>query len=460
MSVERKIGALDYFAYACAALVYILPQYLLSSYLSAYYTDVALVSAGAVGAVVLVMRFTDGVSDLLMGRVIDKTHTKIGKARPWLLIGTVGLTITLVTIFHVPSGAGTSVKIAWLAVTYFLIMTVFGTVQGVSSSTMLIYLTNDSQKRNKFGASNMAGVYIGGLVATTLTAVLLGILGYTQGGYDKVMICYAVLVLVFGIFSFARLKEVKMSGDSQEKNVSKVSIKKVVAGMFHNKYYMNAVAAGLLINLINGITTGMGVYFCRDLFGNASLYALVTLALLLPTIVGLPFAVGIAKKLGHHKTLVYGRYGYMAGVAVEAIALMTSNLSLFFIGIVVCGICSSTFAACFSARVANICDYSEWKYQTNATGIMMSATSFCNKVGLGLGSAVTGIILELARYDGTAAASGMSQAEYTIMFERFSVAFLPLLLNIIVTICLYHSNVDPMMDEVQNGLREKMVDER
>ena len=91
MKQKRNLGALDYFAYACSALVYILPQYLLSSFLSAYYTDVALVSAGAVGTVVLVMRFTDGISDLLMGRVIDKTNSRWGKARPWLLVGTICL---------------------------------------------------------------------------------------------------------------------------------------------------------------------------------------------------------------------------------------------------------------------------------------------------------------------------------------------------------------------------------
>ena len=142
MGKERKIGGMDYFAYACSALVYILPQYLLSSFLSAYYTDVALVSAGAVGAVVLAMRFTDGISDLCMGRIIDKTNSRFGKARPWLLVGTVGLAVTLLTVFHVPAGLPAVAKIAWLAVAYFLIMTVFGTVQGVASNTMIIYLTD------------------------------------------------------------------------------------------------------------------------------------------------------------------------------------------------------------------------------------------------------------------------------------------------------------------------------
>ena len=454
MGKERKIGGMDYFAYACSALVYILPQYLLSSFLSAYYTDVALVSAGAVGAVVLAMRFTDGISDLCMGRIIDKTNSRFGKARPWLLVGTVGLAVTLLTVFHVPAGLPAVAKIAWLAVAYFLIMTVFGTVQGVASNTMIIYLTNDSQKRNKFGASNMAGVYVGGLVATTVTTVLLGAFGYTQAGYDKTMYIYSAEVLFFGIFSFVRLKETQ-NETNKDMAGEKVPMGTIVRSMFQNHYYVFAVVAGLLLNLTNGIITGLGVYFCRDIFGNANLYALVTLALLLPTLFALPLAVMVAKKLGHHKTLMYGRVGYIVGVVVEGIALLMTNLPLFFVGVAFSGLCSSTFAACFTARVANICDYGEWKYRTNASGIMMSATSFCNKVGLGLGSAITGVILEIARYDGALAKAGAAQSAYTVAVERYAVAFVPIVLNIIVAVCLYKSNVDPQMGQVQKGLAER-----
>lgn len=455
MSKGRKIGAADYIAYACSALVYILPQYLLSSFLSAYYTDVALISAGAVGSVILLMRITDGISDLIMGSVIDRTNTKLGKARPWILIGTIGVTLSMFFIFHAPSSMSAGAKVIWLAVTYFLLMVVFATMEGVANSTLLVYLTNDTQERNKFGASNMAGTYIGGLVATTLTSILLGVWGYAQSGYDKTIILYSVMVLVFGAFATIRLREKNIPKLESKKKTEKVPMKVVLHSMFHNKYYMHAVIAGLLINLINGITTGLGVYFCRDIFGNAGLYTLVTLAVLLPTLVGLPAAVVLAKKLGHHKTLVYGRVGYMICMILTATGLLTTNIPLYFAGQLGAGLCGATFAACFQARVANICDYGEYKFKTNATGIMMSATSFCNKVGLGLGSAVTGLILEIAKYNGVAASAGIAQSAYTIAVERYSVAFIPLILNLVVTICLYCCNVDPHMDTVRAELEAR-----
>ncbi len=453
---NSKINAWDYIAYACSAVVYILPQYLLSSYLSAYYTDVALVAAGAVGSIVLIMRVTDGISDLIMGRIIDRTHSRWGKARPWLLVGTIGLAVTLLSIFHVPASFSTAAKIAWLAVTYFFIMTVFGTVSGVASNTIMIYLTDDSQERNKFGASNMAGVYIGGVVATAVTSVLLSSWGYKQDAYDKTMWIYAGFVVLFGVFSFLRLRE-RVHPESADRK-SGAPLGEIVRSMFQNKYYVHAVLAGLLINLINGITTGMGVYFCRDIFGDAGLYTYVTVALLFPTLLGLPFAVMLAKKLGHHKTLTYGRVVYMAGLVIQAIGLFATNLPIYFAGIILCGLCGATFAACFTARLANICDYAEWRFGLNASGTLMSATSFCNKIGLGLGAAVTGLLLELAHYDGAAASAGIAQSAYTVGFERASVALLPLALNVIVTICLNCCNVDPEMDKVRAGLRRKEHD--
>ena len=450
---HRKIGALDYIAYALSAVVYILPQYLLSSFLSAYYTDVALVSAGTIGMVVLAMRFTDGISDLLMGRVIDKTNTRFGKARPWLLVGTIGLTISLISIFNVPRNMSNGVKIAWLAVTYFFIMTIFGTVQGVASNTMIVYLTKDSGERNKFGASNMAGVYIGGLAATAVASVLLSKLGYTQSGYSKTMFLYSAIVLVVGTLSFIRLKEFQADTDKIEQ--PKVPLKAVLYAIRHNSYYINAVIAGLLINLINGITTGMGVYFCRDLFGNPEIYAMVTIALLAPTLLGLPIAVAIANEVGHQKTLVYGRIGYMIGVAIQASGLINSNIPVYFVGVLFAGLCGSTFAACFTARLANICDYGVYKFKINASGTLMSATSFCNKIGLGLGATVTGFILELAHYDGSLVSAGIAQSAYTIGFERYAVAFIPLVLNMIVVICLSFTNVDPKLEQMKAELLKR-----
>lgn len=451
---ERKITMVDYLAFACVAIVGIIPQYLLSSFASAYYTDVALVSAGAIGTIILIMRVTDGISDLIMGRIIDKTNTKWGKCRPWLLIGAIGLVITSLMIFHAPLEWDETGKIIWFAVSYFLVMTVFATMQGVSGTTMMVYVTHEPQERTKFGAFNMAGVYVGGIIATTVTTVLLGMWGYTQSGYDKTMWLYAGILLVLGVVSVIRLRE-KSTNANVVENKETTSFKEVLNGMIKNKYYMCCVIAGLIINLINGITTGMGIYFCRDIFGNPDLYALITIVTLFPTLFGLPLAVVMAKKMGNYKTLFIGRVAGTLCSIVSCVGLAIADSTLYLWGQGLGGLTSATFAACFTATLANTVDYSEYKFKTKASGVMMSATSFCNKVGLGLGSAVTGIILSIAKYDGLLANQGLAQSAYTVEVERWALILVPFILNLVVTITLFICNIDKEMPAVQAALEKE-----
>lgn len=447
---NRPISLVDYVAFALAAVAGIIPQYLLSSFASAYYTDVALVSAGAIGTIILAMRITDGISDLIMGRVIDRTHTRWGKCRPWMLIGVIGLIITSMAIFHVPGSWSETGKLFWFAAVYFLMMVVFATMNGVSSTTIMIYLTHKPEERTKFGAFSMLGTYVGGIIATTVTTVLLGIWGYTQSGYDKTVLLYCGIILVAGVFSALRLRE-KHDGaeDANQADKKAASWKDVLKSMTGNSYYIAAVVAGLLINLCNGINTGMGIYFCRDLFGNTDLYALLTIATLFPTLFGLPFAVMMAKKLGNYKTMTYGRVAGMVCVAISCVGIYLADSTIYLIGTALGGLCSSTFAACFTATLANIIDYGEYKHKTNSAGVLMSATSFCNKVGLGLGSAVTGIILTIAKYSGELANANLPQSAYTIEAERWAMILVPAVLQSIITICLFLCNVDKEMPAVQ-----------
>lgn len=449
---SKTIRKSDYWIYGGLALSNTLAAYMLSSYLLSYYTDVALVSAGAVGLVVLIMRFTDGISDLLMGQVIDHSNLKMGKAKPWILIGSIGVAAMLIAVFRVPGSLTMGGKIAWLAGTYFLINTVFATMQGVSQYSILVYMTDDPKNRGKLGACNMAGIYIGGLTASALTIVLLSVFGANQSGYNIIVLAYSAIVLVLGVLAALRLREQNRPSQTAEESAS---LKQVLYCVFHNKYYLPMIGACLLINLINGITSGLGVYFSRDLFGSASLYSVVALVLVVPTLIGLPFAVKLVGKLGYHKVLVWGRIAYMLGTLGEAVGLYMGNFIVFIIFVGFCGFTAATFAACVNGRVADICDYNEWKFKIQASGSLMSAKSFCEKVGGGLGAAIAGIVLEIAQYSGELASAGLPQSVYTVSVERAAVALLPIVLNIFGTVLLYKSNVDPEMDAVRRELAER-----
>lgn len=143
----------------------------------------------------------------------------------------------------------------------------------------------------------------------------------------------------------------------------------------------------------------------------------------------------------------------MACFVLSCVGIAVSNSSLYLLGQGLGGLTSATFAACFTATLANTVDYSRYCFKTKASGTMMSATSFCNKVGLGLGSAITGVILSVAKYDGHLASQGLAQTSYTIEVERWALILIPFVLNLVITVLLYLCNIDEAMDRISETVK-------
>jgi len=451
---ERKIGGLDYLAIASGTVPDITVSTLASAFLLIYFTDVVGISAAVIGTIVLIMRFSDGASDLIMGHIIDRTKTRWGKARPWLVPGTISLAMSLIFLFYVPPGFSTTAQIVYFAIVYFFVMSVFITMCGIASSAILPMLTKDNKKRNNLGAANMAGTMVGGIIATAVTNSLLGLFGYTQLGYTQVMVIYALLILITGLFCFARLREQNdETGGVVVEAQENISLKKSLSVLRKNKYFFLATSAGILINLNNAVISGLGLFFTRDVFGSEGLFTILTLAMLLPVLFGLPFSLALVNKFGKHKVLSVGMAGCLTGVVISAISLIipTPNIALFFTGVIFTAFCRSSFSAGFQALMADICDYGEWKTGIKQNGIVFGSKNVGIKVGLGLGTAIVGWILAFAAYDGTLAI----QSDFTIIVQRHAMAWTPVICFTLVFICLFLCNLEKIMPQVRKDLTQR-----
>lgn len=449
---KEKVKLGDGLAFGAGAIPAILTSTILGTFLTIYLTDVVGMPAAIIGSVILLLRVTDGVSDFIMGYIIDHTKSKWGKARPWLLVGAAGIAILLVLIFQVPIGMSMTGKIVYFAATYFLLMTVFSTMNGVAMATMLPLVETEQRKRNILGAAEMAGTMVGGILATTVTSVLLKQFGYTQSGYRTTMLVYALIVLLTGGYSFLRLREradVENKLEKKEKQ-QKMSVKDALKGLGQNKYFFFATGAGMLVNLRNAIISGIGVYFCRDVLGNIGVFTLMTLAMLLPVILALPVAVAFCNKYGKHKTLCFGSSCTVLASVIILISvyLPTPSSVVLLVGMGIHGIAGSAFSACFQSLLAEICDYGEWKTGLKMEGIIFSSTSIGNKAGAGIGSAILGWLLFFAAYNGQLAV----QSAHTVAVEKAAMAFSPLLCNLLILLCLFLCNLDKLMPTIQKEL--------
>ncbi|MBP3217952.1 MAG: MFS transporter, partial [Lachnospiraceae bacterium] len=180
-----------------------------SSFLTLYYTDSVLLSAGLAGTIMLICRIFDGVSDIGAGLLIEKTHSKRGKARPWFGATIIPLVLIQLLVFNVPSSLGSGAKIAWVVITYFLLTVVAYTLNNVSYHAMLPRISLTSEDRNK--VSSLRGIFsfIAGLLLAILTPRLLAAGGgeKVQGAWTRVVVIYCILAFVFEGICFLGTKE-------------------------------------------------------------------------------------------------------------------------------------------------------------------------------------------------------------------------------------------------------------
>ena len=172
------------------------------SFLTIYYTDNVGIAAAVVGTMMLVTRVLDGGSDLIMGVIIDKTNTKYGKARIWILLSAPLMSIGLIALFNVPGTLSTGGKTIYAYVTYIFIAAVAFTACNLSYATLLGLITNNPAERTSISSIRMMFANGTGLLLAVLTPIIV-----KKTGYGKVSMIYAAIAFVFLVITFLGTKE-------------------------------------------------------------------------------------------------------------------------------------------------------------------------------------------------------------------------------------------------------------
>lgn len=368
------------------------------SFLSSYWTDVAGLSAAAIAMIFLVARIFDGFTDIVMGVIVDKTHTKWGKAKPWVLIGGVCSAFAATFLFSVPQSMSAGGKVAYAAVTYFLFSAIFNTMTGISTSTMTAYVSDSATDRTAMGASFMTIQTLADKALQIVTLPMIVILGSGQRGWTTWLI---ILGLLSFVFLFIFLRNVKERFSESKEDAPKLNIRSALGALFHNPYFFLVTGIGMSINIENSLVNSVGVYYSRLILGNKAFFSLMSLAALIPALFGIPLSVPLVNKIGKVRSTILGLVVCVIGCAMMYIA--PSNVALICVGIFIRELGRSPMLACYNAFVAEASDYSQYKSGLQMQGISFSGTSFGNKVGAGIGGWLLGAILSVSGYQGTAA---------------------------------------------------------
>ncbi len=381
--MEKWLG---YLAGPCGALLF---NAVMATYLNVYYTDV--LGLGGLFLVVfpVISKVIDAVTNVIMGYVIDRTRTKQGKARPWLLLSAPLVAVTGVLLFVVPSGDDI-LQIAWVMISYNLYYSVAYTIYNMSHNLMVPLSTRNTAQRGVLAVfNNISTIMMSGIVvALVFPMAVMPALGTSKGLWIAVMSVLACISLPLVLVEYYFTKE-RVTAESSGQEEKKIPFALQLKAIFTDKYMLLLLGYFLLYTLTSQLKNVALPYYCNYVLGTYSDGITQTLVSVLG---GIPMGIGIfavwplAKKFGKKNVTAAGFVIYAVGSAVCWMA--PTNLPVVLVGQFIKNIGGLPCAYVFMALFADALDNLEWKNGFRCDGIAMSAYSVIITAAAGL---VTGI---------------------------------------------------------------------
>lgn len=377
---------------------------LFGSYLMIFYTDVFGLPAAVVGTLFLVTRVWDSAFDPIVGVVADRTHTRWGKFRPYLLTLAVPFSVIGVLTFITPS-LNDSGKLIYAYVTYSLMMMVYSAIN-VPYASLLGVISADPKERNTLSTFRMAFAYVGSFIALLLFMPMVNFfsnhskeLTNQQHGWTMAVIVIAVMCALLFIGCFALTKErVKAMREKQ------APLKEDLKDLWKNRPWWILLGAGVAALVFNSIRDGATVYYFKyfiveenyetvSFFGVSFVLSGLYLSIgQIANIAGVILAAPVSNRIGKKQT-------YMGAMSIATILSIMffwfdkDNMAMIFIFQILISICAGSVFPLLWSMYADCTDYSELKTGNRATGLIFSSSSMSQKFGWAIGSALTGWLL-------------------------------------------------------------------
>jgi glycoside/pentoside/hexuronide transporter len=422
---------------------------LLAAFVMIYLTDTVGLNAGIVGTLIAVSKIFDGISDIFFGAMIDKTKSKMGKARPWMLYGYFGCAVCLVAIFCIPVDMGQKAQYAWFFIAYTLLNAGFYTANNIAYSALTALITKNNSERVQMGSIRFMFAFGTSMLIQAITVGFVAKLGGGAAAWRTVAIIYAIIGVISNTLSVLSVKELsdeelaedKKSDESEEK-YNLISAFKLLV---HNKYFLMICGSYLLMQLYSA-TLGMGIYFMKYVLGDEGLFGTFSWAINIPMIVGLLVTpILVAKFNGMYKLNVAGYVIGTAGRLGVVAAGYMGNIILMLAFTAVAALGMSPLQGDMNALIATTSEYTRLTTGKKVDGTMYSCTSFGTKVGGGLGTAIAGWMLAASGY----VQNAVTQSQPCVNMLYVMYLWLPMIFNLIITFILIRLNVEKANKELQ-----------
>lgn len=420
----------------------------MAAFLMFYYTDYIGVSAAVVGSIMLFSRIFDGISDLIMGVIIDRTKSPFGKARIWILRLVIPYAIGTVLLFSVPAGWSEMAKYVYIFFSYNIAFTVLFTGINLPYATLTALMTQDQYKRSVLSIFRMILATCGTLFIKTCTLPVVKFFGDDARAWTYTFVVFGALEIITFMITFLFTRE--RVNTSEDKRMS-IPISLGFKALVKNKYWFMATLNLVLIFIAQGVNGSSEVYYAKEVLGNGNLVGTFSVALQVTQIVCMFFIAGFVKKFGKRNVLMTGAAIMIVGYGIMGIG--AERLPVLIAGCMLRGVGNAGISACMFAMVTDTIEYGEWKTGIRTEGLINSAASFGQKIGNGLSNVVMGAILAAGGYVGTAA----TQTASAISAIKVSYIYVPIVLTVAQIIVLAFYHLDKEYDTILENIKKRRI---
>lgn len=399
------------------------------NFLMIFYTDVFGISMGAVATLMLLSRFWDAINDPIIGSLCDKTHSRWGRYRPWLLIAAPLTAIVLMLTFWAHPDWSETNKVVYMAITYCVLVLGY-TCVNIPYGTLCGAMTQNMDERAKINTSRSVSAMIAIGVINIITVPLIDLLGdgNARQGYLLVAILYGIIFAACHIFCFAKTKEV-VEVPAQQKIPLKVQIKSVI----RNKPYLLALLGQLLFGFVLYGRNADLLYYFTYVEGSADLFSLYSLAIIIPSVIGAA-CFPLLFKWTSNKGWAASIFALGTGVTMIMLYFYSPRLSPipFYAFAALSQFFFSGFNTAIYAIIPDCVEYGEWRTGVRNDGFQYAFISLGNKIGMALGTSMLALALGMAGY-----VSNAAQNETVLSIMRHSFSTIPGTLWILTGIVLF-----------------------
>ncbi|WWR19112.1 MFS transporter [Lachnospiraceae bacterium JLR.KK009] len=400
---------------------------LISSFVMLYLTNAVGLNSAVIGTLMMVSKLLDGVSDIFFGGLMDKTKSRMGQARPWMLFGQIGVSACLFLVFCIPD-VGQSMQYAYFFVFYTAFNAVFYTANSIAYAALAAKITKNGQERVQLGSIRFIFATFTTLVISYNVMGLVERFGGGAKGWRMVAFIFALTALAVNTFCVLMVKEVPddegqaagEAGNSLEqagtgdasgkigalgsKAAEKVGFGTSLQLLFKNPYYIIILGLYLVNYIYSGITQGSAIYFMTYYMGDPALLGTFSLFQLVPVMIILTVTPMLVKKFGSMwKVNLYARVITLLMGVVFIAGALSKNLPVMLFATFFRNMAGGPLTGTLNALVAETSDYTWRTQKVRIDGVMFSCSSIGVKLGGGIGSAVVGWLLALGGFDGKAA---------------------------------------------------------